>query len=198
MGRLCSVINCSTRNSKVTPERITLFSVPKDDYLKSQWINVVCAVNNRETNVKFVFDEKFPDLPTGTTLNELLPKTEKDNVEPDIEAKKDDIGKNKKISTPTGKSESKEKSITQSGVKSKRSSIFNKKSKTVETTSTESATVTHGGEIPNPTLTGATIDSLLEGAVNNDVQSMGSTLSKKGITKARKKTNNGDLNINCK
>ena len=81
--------------------------------------------------------------------------------------------------------------------KSKRSSIFNKKSKEVETTSTESATVTHGGEIPNPTLTGTTIDSLLEGTVNNDVQSMGSTLSKKGITKARKKTNNGDLNINC-
>ena len=93
---------------------------------------------------------------------------------------------------------SKVKSTTQSEVKSKRSSIFNKKSKDAETTSTESATVTHGGEIPNPTLTGATIDSLLEGTVNNDVQSMGSTLSKKGITKARKKTNNGDLNINCK
>jgi len=36
MGRLCSVINCSTRNSKVTPERVTLFLEPKDDYLKSQ------------------------------------------------------------------------------------------------------------------------------------------------------------------
>ncbi|CAI6371174.1 unnamed protein product [Macrosiphum euphorbiae] len=59
MGRLCSVINCSTRNSKVTPERITLFSLPKDDYLKSQWINVVCAVNNRETNVKFVCAKHF-------------------------------------------------------------------------------------------------------------------------------------------
>ena len=183
--------------------RIAIKSVAKDYILNSDI--------KEETD--FVFDEKFPDLPTGTTLDELLPKTEKDNVEPDTEAKKADIGKNKKISTPTGKSEStspkvdngipgkskdKSKSITQSEVKSKRSSIFNKKSKTVETTSTESATVTHGGEIPNPTLTGATIDSLLEGTVNNDVQSMGSTLSKKGITKARKKTNNGDLDINCK
>ena len=93
---------------------------------------------------------------------------------------------------------SKVKSTTQSEVKSKRSSIFNKKSKDAETTSTKSATVTYGGETPNPALTGTTIDSLLEGTVNNDVQSMGSTLSKKGITKARKKTNNGDLNINCK
>jgi len=43
----------------VTTERVTLFSVPKNDYLKSQWINVVCAVNNRETNVKFVCAKHF-------------------------------------------------------------------------------------------------------------------------------------------
>jgi len=59
MGRIRSGLNCSTRNSKVTPERVTLFSVPNDDYLKSQWTNVAYAVNKRETNVKFVCAKRF-------------------------------------------------------------------------------------------------------------------------------------------
>lgn len=141
--------------------RVAIKSVAKDYILNS----------NIKEETDFVFDEKLPEIPVGTELDDILPKIEKD----------------KSLESTTVIKE-----------KSKRSSIFNKKSKSVETTSTESATVTHGGEIPNPTLTGTTIDSLLEGTVNNDVQSMGSTLSKKGITKARKKTNNGDLNINCK
>eukprot|EP00102_Acyrthosiphon_pisum_P020541 XP_016657751.1 PREDICTED: uncharacterized protein LOC107882990 [Acyrthosiphon pisum] len=62
MGRLCSVLICDSRVNKSNyNENITLFSIPKDEYIRESWTSIVHHWNGNNQNVSYLCHKHFND-----------------------------------------------------------------------------------------------------------------------------------------